>query len=535
MRLLSCFTASILFLLGMIHSTAAQPAPPATGTPSVGQTGVHYEIFVRSFCDSNGDGIGDLNGVTAKLDYLKDLGVSALWLMPVNPSGSYHKYDVQDYYGIDPEYGTMDDFKRLIAEAHRRDIRVILDFVINHTSSKHPWFVEACKGKDNPYHDWYVWMEQQQIDSLNIATREGTADSGERNPWHAVPGAPFTEKFYALFWRGMPDLNYDNPAVRREIYKAGRFWLTEVGVDGFRLDAARHIYPDWEEHKNHSFWEEFGREMEKAKPGAYTVGEVWTSAEKIAPYYKGLKANFNFDLSFGLQEIIPKENDSVGIVSKLAHARRVFGLANPRFIDAIMLTNHDQNRIGSVLNGNLNHLKVAANLLLTLPGNPYLYYGEEIGMLGKKPDENIREPFLWNVGKEDPQRARWRQARYSTSRTVQPLAQQQADPNSLYNHYKSLIHLRNGHPVLNDNLSTLVESGIQQPGVLAFIRQSGGRSVLVVQNLSRKEVSVVLPESEQRFTKPAWQTGGGARQGNRLKLPAYACLILEADTGRASR
>ncbi|MGA0559887.1 alpha-amylase family glycosyl hydrolase [Larkinella sp. VNQ87] len=514
----------------MVADVATSTNLPTSSQAITGHTGVHYEIFVRAFCDSNGDGIGDLNGVTSKLDYLRDLGVSAIWLMPINPSPSYHMYDVTDYYGIASEYGTLDDFRRLIREAHQRGIKVILDFVINHTSRQHPWFVEACKSKDNPYHDWYVWMSQQEINSLNIATREITADSQERNPWHRVPGAPFSEKYYALFWSGMPDLNYDNPAVRAEIYKAGKFWLTEVGVDGFRLDAARHIYPDWEEPKNHQFWEEFGREMESVKPGAYTVGEVWTRAERIAPYFRGLKANFNFDLSLALQEIIGKERDTAGIIPMLLHNHTVFAQVNPQFIDAIMLTNHDQSRIGSVLNGNLSHLKVAANLLLTLPGNPYIYYGEEIGMLGAKPDENIREPFLWDVRKNDKNRSRWRRATYSTDATVTPLAQQQADPQSLYNHYKRLIHFRNSHPVLNDNLSQLEASGIQHKTVLAFVRRSGQRSVLVLHNLAKRGTEVLIyPQEAAEGRKIVLDTIGSARmvKGGNVRVPGYGCVVLE--------
>ncbi|GAB3340448.1 alpha-amylase family glycosyl hydrolase [Larkinella ripae] len=511
-------------------TTSSTPTPARFAKTATGQTGVHYEIFVRAFCDSNGDGIGDLNGVTSKLDYLQDLGVSAIWLMPINPSPSYHMYDVTDYYGIAPEYGTMEDFRRLIREAHQRGIKVILDFVINHTSRRHPWFVEACRGKDNPYHDWYVWMSQQEINALNIASREITADSQEKNPWHRVPGAPFSEKYYALFWSGMPDLNYDNPAVRAEIYKAGKFWLADVGVDGFRLDAARHIYPDWEEPKNHQFWEEFGREMASVKPDVYTVGEVWTRAERIAPYFRGLKANFNFDLSLALQEIPFMERDTAGIVSMLLHNHTVFGQVNPNFIDAIMLSNHDQTRIGSFLNGNRNHLKVAANLLLTLPGNPYIYYGEEIGMLGAKPDENIREPFLWDAKRKDKNRSRWRRATQSTDATVTPLAQQQADPDSLYSHYKRLIHFRNGHPVLNDNQSKLEASGIQHKNVIAFTRRSGDRSVLVIHNLTKRALEVVIYPSETAEGKEiVLDTVGGAKliKGDKVRVPGYGCVVLE--------
>ncbi|WP_234735811.1 alpha-amylase family glycosyl hydrolase [Tellurirhabdus bombi] len=518
-------------IAGSSASTSSDTVHESTlSATQTGWTGVHYEIFVRAFCDSNGDGIGDLNGVTSKLDYLKELGISAIWLMPITLSPSYHKYDVVDYYSIDPEYGTMDDFKRLIAEAHRRDMKVIVDFVINHTSSEHPWFRQACQSRENPYHDWYVWMSQQEIDATNVATREITADSQEKNPWHAVAGAPFKEKYYALFWKGMPDLNYDNPAVREEIYKAGKFWLTEVGVDGFRLDAARHIYPEWEEPKNHQFWEEFGREMEAVKPGAYTVGEVWTRPERIAPYFRGLKANFNFDLCLALYDVIACEDDTQNVIDFLLEVRAAFGQVNPQFIDAIMLSNHDQIRIGSILKGNLNHLKVAASLLLTLPGNPYLYYGEEIGMQGKKPDEYIREPFLWDTKRKDKNRSRWTKAKYSTDKRVTPLALQQPDPASLYNHYKRLIHFRNVHPVLNDNLSVLEASDIKQPGILAFVRRSGDQSVLVIHNLTGERSEVLLyPDSTAVSKRIRFDTVGDAEllESGKLCLSAYSCVVLE--------
>ncbi len=494
-----------------------------------GHTGVHYELFVRAFADTSRDGIGDLPGVIAKIDYLRDLGISCIWLMPVHPSPSYHKYDVTDYYSIDPEYGTIDDYRRLVQEAHKRGMTVLLDFVINHTSTRHPWFIESAKGSDSPYRDWYVWMNPQAIKKLNIETREITADSQERNPWHTVKGAAYDEKYYALFWSGMPDLNFDHPPVREAIYAAGRFWLNNIGVDGFRLDAARHIYPDWEEPKNHAFWEEFGRVMDEAKPGTYTVGEVWTRPEHIAPYFRGLRANFDFDLCLSLYDIIRNENDTEDLVEYLVYNEAVFGRVNPQFINAIMLSNHDQERVGSQLRGNLNHLKVAANLLLTLPGNPYLYYGEEIGMMGRKPDESIREPFLWDVGNNDPLRARWRQARYSTSRTVTPLAQQQADPNSLYNHYKRLIHFRNSHAVLNDNLSRTEQTGIRQQGTVSFIRRSAnGGSVLVIQNLTGKPKRVILPMASQLYQTVIWRDAATMTVvDGQLTMAPYECVVAE--------
>ena len=500
----------------------------------VGHTGVHYEIFVRSFADSNGDGIGDLNGVTNNLDYLKDLGVSAIWLMPISPSPTYHKYDVTDYYGIDPEYGTMAHFKRLLAEAHRRDIAVIIDLVLHHTSIRHPWFQEAAKGPDNPYRHFYHWLRPDEIKARQLATRDITADSGERNPWHSVRGATShngnpPEQYYGMFWSGMPDLNFDHPPLREEIFKVARYWLRDVGVDGFRLDAARHLYREAEEPKNHEFWQAFGRVVDEAKPGAYTVGEVWTRPERIAPYFRGLKANFNFDLRLMVEEIVRREDDTEDLIEFLAYVHGTFGTVNPQFVDALILSNHDQNRIGSLLKGNLDHLKVAANLLLTLPGLPYLYYGEEIGMLGLKPDESIREPFLWDIRARDGQRTRWRRGTYSTSQTVRPLAEQRTNPDSLFAHYKRLIHFRNSHPILNNNLSRLGQTGIRQAGTVAFTRQNeAGQRVLILHNLTRKPIDVIFSPGEAWCRRLVFETVPGSLFVNdRITIPTYGCVIAE--------
>jgi glycosidase len=495
----------------------------------VGQTGVHYEIFVRSFADSNGDGIGDINGVTNNLDYLKDLGISAIWLMPISPSPTYHKYDVTDYYGIDREYGTLDDFQRLIREAHQRGIAVIIDLVIHHTSIHHPWFQESSKGPDNPYRYYYKWLTPAEIKARNLANRDITADSAERNPWHSVRGSTYPEKYYGMFWSGMPDLNFDYPPVREEVFKIARYWLNDIGVDGFRLDAARHLYREFEEPKNHEFWQQFGQVVEATKPGACTVGEVWTRPEHIAPYFRGLKANFNFDLRLMLEEIVRREADTEDLIEFLAYVHGAFGNINPQFIDALILSNHDQNRIGSLLKGNLAHLKVAANLLLTLPGLPYLYYGEEIGMLGLKPDENLREPFLWDIRSRDRQRTSWRRGKYTTSQTVRPLAEQQSDPDSLFTHYKRLIQYRNNHPVLNDNLSRLNQTGIRQKGTVAFIRQNrANQRVLVVHNLTEATIEVVLSPDEYWCRRVVFETVASSLLiHDRVTVPAYGCVMIE--------
>ncbi|MFC3811236.1 alpha-amylase family glycosyl hydrolase [Lacihabitans lacunae] len=483
---------------------------------------VFYEIFVRSFCDSNQDGLGDLNGITSKLDYLQYLGVEGIWLTPFFKSDTYHKYDVIDYYQVDPQCGTLADFERLIHEAHERGIKVLIDFVINHTSKKNPWFLEAKKGKGNTYRDYYVWMTPAQIKQRGIEIREKTADSGETNPWHWAQKGD-SEKYYGMFWNEMPDLNMDNPKVREEIYAIGKFWL-EKGVDGFRMDAAKHIYPEWEAEKCHDFWFEFRQRMEAVKPDIYVVGEVWTKAAKVAPFFKGLKANFNFDLSDALQNIVKTGKDKLKIVEMLIANYKMFEQIVPDFVDATMLTNHDQNRIGSIADGHQDKLKMAATLLLTLPGNPFIYYGEELGMKGVKPDENLREAFLWNTRNQDRDRSNWRKPKYNTDSKVKPLRLQTEDSDSLFWHYKNLISLRKSTAALaqiyQPNLSV---SSVKSTGLLSFIRPHQEGSVLVIQNITDSSQRFYIKESieSQLFSYKVQSL-----DGNDVVLNAYGCLVL---------
>ncbi|MBD1395678.1 alpha-glucosidase C-terminal domain-containing protein [Pontibacter sp. JH31] len=495
----------------------SQPEAKASEWPR----SVSYEIFVQSFCDSDNDGIGDIKGMTSKLDYLSGLGIQGVWLMPMSPSPSYHKYDVTDYYGIHPDYGTMADFKEFVNEAHKRNIKVVIDLVLNHSGSDHPWFVEAAKNEKSPYRDYYVWAHKDDPQTKGEGKTTGD-DSHNVKQWHEVKGSDY--KYYGFFWGGMPDLNFDNPKVRQEAYKIGRYWLEEVGVDGFRLDAARHIFTDDRQADNHQFWEEFRAEMQKVKPDVYLVGEVWAEADIVAPYTKGLPALFNFEMSWKMLEALNKgTGDSLAI-----HHDRIMAFyknVNPDFIDATILSNHDQNRIMSEVNGDMNKAKMGAALLLTLPGSPYIYYGEEIGMKGKKPDEQIREPFLWDVKAQDECRTSWVKPQYSTEQTVAPVAVQEADKNSLLNHYKNYIRLRNNSPALS--LGELEPVNVNNRAISAFVRTHGGESVLVLHNLSGTAVTVPIPADLKEHTQVMHQHNEAKLTKGTAQLPAYSSLILK--------
>jgi alpha-amylase len=496
--------------------------------------GVKYEVFVMSFADSDGNRKGDFKGLTAKLDYLDDLGVNGLWLMPIMPSDTYHKYHVIDYKNIDPDFGTLDDFKEFVKEAHKRDIRIITDFVINHTGNLHPWFIEAQKGKDNPYRDYYVWAKKSDI-TAKMMNKEKALDSDNIKKWHAVNGDTLGEHYYGYFNSLTPDLNLDNPKVREEIIDIARFWLNEVQVDGFRMDAARHIFPDERVADNHEFWVWFRKEMEAIDPDVYLVGEVWSSAEVVAPYLKGLPSLFNFDLGFAITDVAKAGRDTIGLVRRYKEIRDYYKTFTNEYLDATFVKNHDQTRLLTELKGDLNRAKMAASMLLTMPGTPYLYYGEEIGMVGDKlqeyadifgPDAYVREPFIWDVGKNDRLQTSWEKAHYSTDSTVVPYWKQKDDPKSLFNFYKKTIAFRNGSRAMT--YGDIESSGVMIDEVVSFLRTHGDESLLVLHNVSDVEVTVQLTEANRKFDEVVFDANGDSslRDGE-LTIQAYSTVILQ--------
>lgn len=462
----------------------AAPVSPVVGLPG-GTDGyawwndsIFYEIFVRSFYDSDGDGIGDLPGLIAKLDYLNDgdpatttdLGISGLWLMPIHPAASYHGYDVIDYYNVNPDYGTLDDVRRLLAEAHRRGIRVIIDWVPNHTSSQHPWF-QAAQDPQSDYRAWYVWSESEP------ATLRG---------WHRTARGDY---YYGFFWEGMPDLNYTHPPVTEQMREVARFWLQEVGVDGFRIDAIKYLIEDGEliEHTEATFgWlRDFRPFYQSINPQALTVGEIWDSSLRVDDYTAGdgLDLAFDFDLAhaFEASATIRRANQATVIL------KRDLELFRPNQF-AIFLTNHDQNRIMSTLRDDVGRAKTAAAMLLTSPGVPFLYYGEEIGLLGEKPDEDIRRPMQWSAeahGGFSTAVSVWRpvHADYLTKN----VAAQTDDPDSLLAFYRRLIHLRNDHAALRVGETWVVEAS--DPALYTIVRASQAETILVLLNLKTEAVS----------------------------------------------
>lgn len=464
--------------------TSTQPPPTPTFTPEPDpepeawwQDVVFYEIFVRSFKDSTGDGIGDFQGIIQQLDYLNDgdpttqddLGIGGIWLMPINPSPSYHGYDVTDYYAVNPEYGTMEDFKELLAEAEKRGIKIIIDLVINHTSTQHPWF-KASQDPDSEYHDWYIWSE----------THPQIPGPWFQNAWHR--NATNGLYYYGIFWGGMPDLNFDNPEVSEEMMNISKFWLEEVGVHGFRVDAARYLFTDGisqQDTRETIEWFEDWREFYKAiNPDALTVGEVWTDLQVTARYAHGMDSLFMFDLAEDIKNGIYAPNPS-RIINSYLDSLTYF----PDGHFSTFLANHDQQRVMSFFNNDIEKAKTAAFVYLTGPGVPFIYYGEEIGMTGNKPDELLRTPMQW-TGEEGAgftTGSPWQRINYN-HQDINVLDQKD-DPDSLLNLYRNLVHLRNQNAALRTGAYLPFTTNCQR--IYPILRVEGDQAMIVLANLGR--------------------------------------------------
>ena len=520
---------SLLFA-GLLASACAWAAPQAaapiaSGIGAPAPSGVYYEIFVRSFYDSDGNGIGDLDGVTAKLPYLQRLGVSGIWLMPIFPSPSYHGYDITDYRAINPQYGTMADFERLVKAAHTDGIKVILDMVINHTSDRNPWFI-AAQNPASPYHDWYIWAGPH-------------TNLDEKSPWGGPVWRTLGRQHYmGIFCGCMPDLNYDNPAVRNEMISIGRYWLRK-GADGFRLDAAKHIFDKLErdDHsmaimdKDAAWWDEYRQGLDSSDAHAYLVGEVTGGHYRLhAPFVKPLNAVFDFPMAVRLVKSARSGRDD-GIGAALVHMQTVYRAAAGHYVmDAPFLSNHDQQRVMTDLGGNLDKMKLAAAMLLTLPGNPFVYYGEEIGMRGSKPDPQDREPMRWNISRSAPGETTWETSPVPMSQDVSVQAEND-NPHSLLNRYRELIHWRMDIAPLRDGVAGEYATG--NPALAAWRLRDGSGRVLVVHNLSARAQSLRLRPVQGyaygallRASAPATRLDAGV-----LRLPAYGSAVLE---GRAA-
>jgi len=448
-----------------------------------------YEIFVYSFCDSNGDGIGDLKGVESKLDYLTELGINGIWLMPIHPSQSYHKYDVADYYAIDPVYGTLDDFRDFLAACEERDIHVILDLVLNHTANNHEWFLTACDYlrslpagaepdvEECPYVGYYYFSRQQEAPYYYEVSDSEWYYEGKFSP-------------------DMPDLDLANGLVRQEIEAIMRYWL-DMGVAGFRLDAVKEFYSG-DTPKNVEVLAWIQELAASIKEDVYLVAECWDGFGAVTEYYtSGLTSFFNFPFGTTDGVVIDtvraagRESAVKNYAINLEKAHKAYSGANPNYIDAPFLSNHDVGRIAGFCNRDEYKTKLAGAMNLLMGGSAFIYYGEEIGMTGSGNDPSKRAPMYWNIARDNGTTNPPPECELPESYPFGSLEEQLYDDASVYNYYRQAIAIRKALPVISHGVPT-VEAALNAGCVSAHRKTWGEESCVILMNVNTEAAQVDL-------------------------------------------
>jgi alpha-glucosidase len=574
-----------LLLISQLQQTAGAAAKAQRGaesnrpTATRGETpwwrrAVFYEIYPRSFKDSDGDGVGDLNGITSKLDYLAALGVDAVWITPFYPSPQVDfGYDVSDYESVDPRFGTLADFDRLVREAHKRHIKIVIDFVLNHTSDQHPFFKESRASRTSPKRDWYIW-------------RDPRPDGSPPNNWSSSFGPvawTLDEKtgqcYYHYFYEQQPDLNWRNPAVERRMFETVRFWLRR-GADGFRLDAVNYLFEDPQLRDNpvlpelrpgtttgeHLQEKKYNRDLpevqdvlvrlraftDRINPESVLIGEAYVPKwEELLRYYgpaeNGLQLPFNFFLV--MNEARTRLDASVfrSVIEESEKALR------GRWTTYV-LSNHDIPRAFDRYGDGRHNDEIAklmATMLLTLRGSPFLYYGEEIGMTTTEPKtvEEVRDPVgkrYWPANKgRDGERTpmQWDATAHAGFTTGKPwlwipasaaarnVAVEERDPSSLLNFYRRLIALRRQSPALLDGTYTNLG---EDPKVFAYQRRAPMQTLIVALNMSGEARTLSLSElspvsaSNLVVRLSSQPEAGGRVTDEGLRLAPFEAVIVEA-------
>ncbi len=517
-------------------------------THSWWQRGIIYQIYPRSFLDTNGDGIGDLRGITRGLDYLAWLGVDALWISPIYPSPmADFGYDVSDYTAIDPRFGTLADFDALIAEAHRRGLKVILDYVPNHTSDRHPWFLDSRTARDDPHRDWYIW-------------RDPAPDGGPPNNWLSVFGgsawtwdATTGQYYYHAYLREQPDLNWRNPEVQRAMLDVLRFWL-ERGVDGFRVDALRQLVKDDAAsrqprqprlpsrtrplpralsglHRRSAGDAPDGgamRGLVDRYPDRVLIGELYLPIERLVAYYGADGAGVHLPFNFHLISVEWQARRIGQLIAAYEAALPAGGWPN------WVLGNHDKPRVASRIGP--AQARVAAMLLLTLRGTPTLYYGDEIGMADVPiPPGAVQDPWEKNVPGlglgRDPERTpmQWDAVPTPGSPPDDPwlpvapdatavnVDRQRDDPASMLTLYRRLIALRRARPALSVGSYEPVNA---TGDVLAYARDAGANQCLIALNLGSTPQSLIVPAAFRGLKGAAVDGARSREERDRGRSPA---------------
>lgn len=493
----------------------------------------YYEIFVRSFYDSNGDGFGDLNGVTKKLDYIRDLGYTGIWLMPINPSPSYHKYDVIDYYDVDKMYGSIDDLKNLIKECHKRDIKLILDLVLNHSSTQSPYFIKACNAYDKARRGQYLTEEDKKFKDF-YSFFEYNDDAARYVTTHRAPGKDFL--YECNFSDTMPEFNCASKEVEKEFENIIRYYM-EMGVDGFRLDAVKYYFKDNTE-KNIEFLNKIKKWATKYNDDAYIVGECWDSSDIITDYYKSsVDSFFNFSLSVtnsnnGIMNGINREGKNLNsYFNAIISNDNIVGDGNG--IPAPFLNNHDTQRFTSASRPSRPKFQYAC--LQMLGGTTFTYYGDEVGMVGSNsgdlPDQNVRIPLKWgeasNKGDCKPL------AGATESKYPYPsVSEQLEDKNSILNYYKQVLRVRNQNPEIARGKASLVTKDTKEDKVLFIAKEYNGSKIGIIFNFHPMN-DLIIDYKKYGFNEVCGQIRVDTdkyieiQRDSSIKMPAYSIAVVK--------
>jgi glycosidase len=475
-----------------------------------------YEVFVYSFVDSNGDGIGDLKGLTSRLDYIKYLGFNGIWLMPIGTSPSYHKYDVADYYSVDPQYGTMDDFDAFMAQCDKLGIKVILDLVLNHTSSQNAWFtgaVDALKNGDtsNPYISYYNFEQRSPGGAWYTAT----------DGWC----------YEAEFSQDMPDLNLSNDAVRGEIKNIMKFWL-DKGVAGFRLDAVKD-YVSGDGPANIQILSWISQTAKALKPDAYLVGENWDTSDAMYSYYGGIDSLFDFPFASSTGTIAKallqnKGADADSFVQAMVHAQdEIAQYGSDTAADAPFFTNHDMARAAGFLRRDPQLIKTAWGMNLMMSGDAFVYYGEELGMGGSGKDENKRAPMYWSDAADTTELTSGPPNMDKQTNTFAPAAGQITDDSSILNYVRKAVRLRAQYPAIALGQTEALQTSVS-PAVGAAAKTYNGQRVVLLYNLgAAAQTAEPVSGSWGNLADYLSATGEAPTQnGQSVSLAPYTIAIL---------
>ena len=485
---------------------------------------VFYEIFVYSFCDSDGDGIGDLQGVISKLDYLEELGINGIWFMPVHPSQSYHKYDVRDYLDIDPQYGTLDDMKQLLDECNARGINVITDLVLNHTGNDHEWFRTACDYlRSLPAGAEPDPNECQYVDYYYF-TREAGPN------YHAISGSDWY--YEGMFSPHMPDLNLANETVRAEIKAIMEYWI-DMGVSGFRLDAAKEFYSG-SPSQNIEVLNWIQTTATSIKEDCYLVAEVWEDFSNVTNYYtSGITSIFDFPFGNAngkIPAVLRGAGSATTVASyakALAQADAAYLASNPDYIDAPFLSNHDVGRIAGFVNRDELKMKMAGSMNIFMTGSCFIYYGEEIGMPGSGNDPSKRAPMYWNAARDNGVTNPPPECELPEEYPLGSLEEQRNDDASLWNYYRQAIAIRKALPVISHGRTT-VEEALNINCVSAQRKTWNDQECIILMNVNTEACQVDLSAYGNWVLAASLSADGNAvvLNGTTLELPAFGTAIL---------